>query len=87
MAKKKAHKTKKYTLLLTECELRRLTAIADAYKVSRPVALARLTRQGLREAAAHLPKRENCAANQLGLFDIVQIDIFNNLKKVEKIDV
>lgn len=83
MAKPKPSRAKKYTLSLSECEVRRLTAYASASGVSRPTALARLMRQSLREAAAGISQPEECAVNQLGLFDGVQIDIFNQQTKVK----
>lgn len=87
MAKQKAHRTKKYTVTLSECELRRLSAYASIAGVSRPVALARIMRQGLREVVSGFSQLYEISPNQLGLFDAVQIDIFNNQKKVEKQDV
>ena len=81
MKKSKHPKTRKYTLSLTEAEVRRLTAYAEASGVERPVALHRIVSQMLRQyaqaPAQHKDKR------QLGLFDSVQIDIFNNTNKVE----
>lgn len=77
---KKSPKTKKYTLTLSEAEVRRLSAYAAAGGIERPVALHRIVSQALREytasPSAHQDKR------QLGLFDAVQIDIFNNTTKV-----
>ena len=76
----KKPKQKKYTLTLSEAEVRRLTAYAEDSGVDRPVALHRIVSGALREygtsPAAHQDKR------QLGLFDSVQIDIFNNAVKV-----
>lgn len=67
-------KTKKYTLTLSESEMRRLSAYAEVNGLARPTALHRIVSQTLREftwtpACIH-DKR------QLGLFDSVQIDIF-----------
>ena len=73
-------KTKKYTLTLSETELRRLSAYADAGGMERPAALHRIVAQALRECTAAPAAR--CDKRQLGLFDAVQIDIFNNTTKV-----
>ena len=73
---KKTPKPKKYTLTLSERESARLVIYADSCGISRPLALQRLMKQALRQVAA-VPAN-NCDANQLGLFDTLQIDIFNN---------
>lgn len=82
MSKPKKPKLKKYTLTLSEREVLRLGRYADAVGVSRPLALQRLMKQALREAADIPAGRED--SNQLGLFDTLQIDIFNNTTKVVK---
>lgn len=84
MSKASTHRTKKYTVTLSECEMRRLTVYADKSGVDRPTALARLVRQSLRDAAAGIAIESERDINQLGLFDSVQIDIFNNTTKVVK---
>lgn len=80
MKKPKKPKPRRYTLTLSESEVRRLTAYAEDAGVERPVALHRIVSQMLRQyslsPAPHSDKR------QLGLFDSVQIDIFNNTNKV-----
>ena len=81
MNKRSTQRTKKYTVTLSECELRRLSVYADKCGVDRPTALARLMRQSLRDAAAGIQAEGNHDINQLGLFDAVQIDIFNNTSK------
>ncbi len=75
----KAH-AKKYTLTLSEVEVRRLSAYAAAGGMERPVALHRIVSQVLREYAAAPATCHD--KRQLGLFDTVQIDIFNNTTKV-----
>ena len=81
MKKPKKPKTRKYTLTLSETDVRRLTAYADASGLKRPVALHRLVSQMLRQySQAPAVKHDK---RQLGLFDSVQIDIFNNTNKVE----
>ena len=76
MTKKKTPKPKKYTLTLSERESARLGVYADTLGISRPQALQRLTKQALRQVA-DVPA-DSRDANQLGLFDTLQIDIFNN---------
>ena len=80
--KPKRPKQKKYTLTLSEPEVRRLTAYAEASRVERPVALHRIVSQMLREYSQAPARQQD--KRQLGLFDSVQIDIFNNTTKVNK---
>lgn len=82
MKKSEKPKTKKYTLTLSECEVRRLTAYAAQAGVERPVALHRIVSQGLRQFGTSGPEPDD--ERQLRLFDSVQIDIFNNTAKGEK---
>ena len=81
--KSKKPKLKKYTLTLNECEMRRLTLYAESNGVERTVALHRLVIQSLRNAASSVVV-DRSDANQLGLFDTLQIDIFNNTVKVNE---
>jgi hypothetical protein len=74
-------KAKRYTVALSECEMRRLTVYAASCGIDRPTALARLVRQSLRDVASGI-KEPDTDENQLRLFDSVQIDIFNNTAKV-----
>lgn len=76
----KKPKQKKYVLTLSEREALRLGRYADATGVSRPLALQRLVKQSLRQLADVPTDKGN--ENQLGLFDTLQIDIFNNTQKV-----
>ena len=76
-------KAKRYTVALSECEMRRLTVYAASSGVDRPTALARLLKQALREVASGI-KVPDIDENQLRLFDSVQIDIFNNTEKANK---
>ncbi|MBR4774344.1 MAG: hypothetical protein IK010_07945 [Bacteroidales bacterium] len=81
MKKEIKPKPKKYTLTLSEPEVRRLTAYAAESGIERPVALHRIVSQALRAyEAAPADRRDK---RQLGLFDSVQIDIFNNTTKVQ----
>lgn len=82
MSKPKKIKPKKYTLTLSEREALRLGRYAEALGVSRPLALQRLMKQALREAADLPVGKED--TNQLGLFDTLQIDIFNNTVVVKE---
>ena len=84
MTKKKSNKSRvrRYTVTLSECEVRRLTSYADQAGTDRPTALHRLLSQSLREATAGLANAPHKDEKQLGLFDSVQIDIFNNTHKV-----
>lgn len=76
MSKTKGPKLKKYTLTLTEPEMRRLSRYADDCGIDRPTALHRIVSQTLRQVA--LAPADHRDENQLGLFDTLQIDIFNN---------
>lgn len=86
MKKKSTSKSRvrRYTVTLSESEVRRLTRYADAAGTDRPTALHRLLSQSLREATNGLAAAERHDENQLGLFDSVQLDIFNNTHKVVK---
>ena len=75
----KKPKTRKYTLTLSEAEVRRLTAYAESSGMERPAALHRIVSQVLRQYAQAPAKQSD--KRQLGLFDSVQIDIFNNTHK------
>lgn len=79
--KPKKPKLRKYTLSLSETEVRRLTAYAEASGMERPAALHRIVSQMLRQYDQSPVSRQD--KRQLGLFDSVQIDIFNNTTKVE----
>ena len=82
MSKKEKIQAKRYTVALSECEMRRLTVYAAQCGVDRPTARGRLIRQSLRDVAAGV-KADNTDEKQLRLFDSVQIDIFNNTEKVK----
>lgn len=80
MGKSVKPRLKRYTLTLSEPEVRRLTAYAAASGIERPAALHRIVSAALREYDAG--KADRTDKRQLGLFDSVQIDIFNNTTKV-----
>ena len=82
MAKQTKPKMRKYILTLSELEVRRLTAYAADSGIERPVALHRIVSQMLRQYDC-APAREH-DKRQLGLFDSVQIDIFNNTSKANQ---
>lgn len=82
MKKSKKPKPKKYTLTLSEPEVRRLSAYAEESGVERPVALHRIVSQVLRQYSMSPAAKHD--KRQLGLFDSVQIDIFNNTTKTEE---
>jgi len=76
----KKPKVKRYTVALSELDMRRLTAYADSSGLDRPAALQRLLKQSLRESASVANTKVD--KKQLGLFDTLQIDIFNNTHKI-----
>ena len=82
----KKPRVKRYSITLSECEVRRLTLYADAAGTDRSTALHHLVSQSLRSAVSDLSGVSRDAVNQLGLFDSVQIDIFNNTHKVNNQD-
>ena len=53
--------------------------LAKEQKTSRPIVAKRLMKSQL--ASIQIEKNENLAKNQLGLFDSMQIDIFDNRSK------
>jgi len=61
--------------------MRRLTYYASTVGVDRPTALHRLVSKSLRNATDSLGPDTSIPENQLGLFDSMQIDIFNNTHK------
>jgi hypothetical protein len=82
MNKTKKPRLKKYTLVLSEPEMRRLTRYAEQEGVDRPVALHRIVSQTLRQVPLSPVDRRD--ENQLGLFDSLQIDIFNNTQAIKQ---
>ena len=77
---KKPAKKKKITFSLPEREGEVLSLYAKEKGISRPAAVRRLVRAELQQYATSLRHAE--PKNQLGLFDVVQIDIFNSTSKV-----
>ena len=77
--KKNTKKAKKITVTLSYTDYERISALAKTQRVSRPLLAKRLLRAQLSALAVSSTKRE--AKNQLGLFDSMQLDIFNNTSK------
>ena len=70
---------KKLTLSLSERESQLLSLYAADQGTAKSVAVKRLLKTALSEYAKKLSTQE--PANQLGLFDSIQYDIFNNTSK------
>ena len=77
----KKPKTKKYTLTLSGQELLRLSQYAKCNGIDRPTALHRIVSQSLRKYS--VTPMDSVDERQLGLFDTLQIDIFNNTAVVK----
>lgn len=77
--KKPAKKTKKVVLSMSMRDFEKLSAYAKSSKASRPLAAKRLIRAQLATLAVGTKPKE--AENQLGLFDSMQLDIFNGTSK------
>lgn len=71
---------KRITFSLPEREGEILNAYAKELGISRPVAVRRMVKTALRQYASSRSQDE--PRNQLGLFDVLQIDIFNSTSKV-----
>lgn len=83
MKSMKKPRVKRYTLTLSEMEMRRLNVYAEQSGIDRPTALHRIVSQALHQI--ELSSQGQCDANQLGLFDSLQIDIFNNTSRVDEL--
>ena len=80
MKKKKiTKKAKKVIVTLSARDYDKLTLLAQKQNVSRPLVAKRLLRAQLSTLA--LEKQQKQSENQLGLFDSMQIDIFNGTSK------
>ena len=77
---RKPTKKKKITFTLPEREGEVLSLYAKENGISRPAAVRRMVRAALHQYYSALSHAE--PRNQLGLFDVVQIDIFNSTSKV-----
>lgn len=70
---------KKLTLSLSERESQLLALYAADQGTTKTVAVRRLLKAALTEYSVKIASQE--PANQLGLFDSIQYDIFNNTSK------
>ncbi len=77
--KKNGKKAKKVILTLSERDFAKLSGYAQMQHVSRPLAAKRLLHEQL--AAIAIDKSQRNAENQLGLFDSLQINIFNETSR------
>ncbi|MBR3960537.1 MAG: hypothetical protein IKJ81_10925 [Bacteroidales bacterium] len=77
--KKSTKKAKKVIVTLSARDYDKLTLLAQKQNVSRPLVAKRLLRAQLSTLA--LEKQQKQSENQLGLFDSMQIDIFNGTSK------
>ncbi len=77
--KAKTRKAKKISITLPEREGERLKMYAKELGISRPAAVRRIVRDALKQYKVTSHKDE--PQNQLGLFDTLQVDIFNNRTK------
>lgn len=77
--KAKAKKTKKISITLPEREGEVLKVYAKELGITRPAAVKRIVRETLKQYKTAVAKAES--KNQLGLFDSLQVDIFNNTSK------
>ena len=77
--KAKAKKNKKISITLPEREGEVLKVYAKELGITRPAAVKRIVRETLKQYKTALAKAE--PKNQLGLFDSLQVDIFNNTSK------
>ncbi len=77
--KKSSKKAKKVIVTLSARDYDKLTLLAQKQNVSRPLVAKRLLRAQLSTLA--LEKQQKQSENQLGLFDSMQIDIFNGTSK------
>ena len=78
-AKKKKTARRKVILSLSVRDYEKLTLLAQRQQVSRPLLARRMVRAQL--AVAAIEAKPEAARNQLGLFDSVQIDIFEGTSK------
>ena len=75
----KRNTRKKVSFALPEREGEMLALYAKEMGISRPAAVRRMVKRALRDHFQNRPQSQ--PENQLGLFDVLQIDIFNNTSK------
>lgn len=83
-SKKQVKKIKKVSISLPEREAELLALYAQEAGISRPKAAHRIVREFLRQYKEHRGESALQPKNQLGLFDSIQIDIFNNTSKTSE---
>ncbi|MBR3528181.1 MAG: hypothetical protein IKN84_00805 [Bacteroidales bacterium] len=81
-AKKPVKKVRKITVSLCERDFEKITELARQQNVVRPLVAKRLLHEQL--ATIEIAKRQSDSKNQLGLFDSLQINIFNETSKTEE---
>ena len=79
--KKNSKKAKRIVVTLSSRDYEKLSEIAHRDKATRPVVAKRLIRSQL--AIIAIEKQQKVAANQLGLFDVVQLDILGGMTKTQ----
>lgn len=77
--KKPTKKAKKITVTLPYTDYEKLSAFAESQGASRPIVAKRLIKAQL--ALLAVEKQQRLTKNQLGLFDSMQLDIFNGTSK------
>lgn len=79
---KKKPTKKRVTVLLSGRDYEKLSLLARKQRTTRPIMARRLLKAQLE--AVEIEKKERQARNQLGLFDSLQIDIFNCTSKASE---
>lgn len=82
MKTSKVKKAKRFSIALSDREGELLKLFCADHNMTRSVAIRRILREHLKQYEIELSKQQ--PANQLGLFDSVQIDIFNNTSITKK---
>lgn len=72
---------KKVSFTLSQRDYAALAFMAKAEGTTKAVAMRKVLHDALQEYAKNVEKKET--KNQLGLFDTLQIDIFNNTSRIE----
>lgn len=80
MKKKKKNRPKRIVVTLSSRDYEKLTEIARRDKATRPLVAKRMIKKQL--ASIVVEKQQKAVANQLGLFDTVQLDILGGTSKV-----
>ncbi|MBQ9637990.1 MAG: hypothetical protein IJV22_00345 [Bacteroidales bacterium] len=77
MRKSKKNKMKRVSLCLSTADVRALDSYSRAVGLPRAIAMRRLLHDGLQQFMKQCP--EEIAANQLGLFDVCQTELFSGV--------